>query len=251
MDIGARLRDAREARGLTIDALSRSTRVQPKLLSAIERNDSVVLPPRPYGRGFVRAYASEVGLDPDGTVRDFFSQFGLADVARAAPPLQPSIETEPPRGRLLWLWPVAAVVGYALVGTLVILMGQWALQRHDETGAVGTAGSAVPAAAAAPERQTVAKPAPVAPPPAAPLVVALEARQTSWITASVDGERKLYRLLEPGERISLDGTREIAIRVGDAGAVLWQVNGRAAVAMGEPGRVRNVRLTPENAGQLK
>ena len=139
MDIGARLRDAREARGLTIDALSRSTRVQPKLLSAIERNDSVVLPPRPYGRGFVRAYASEVGLDPDGTVRDFFSQFGLADVARAAPPLQPSIETEPPRGRLLWLWPVAAVVGYALVGTLVILMGQWALQRHDETGAVGTA----------------------------------------------------------------------------------------------------------------
>ena len=65
MDIGARLRDAREARGLSIDAVSRSTRVQSRILSAIERNDSMCLPPRPYGRGFVRAYASEVGLDPE------------------------------------------------------------------------------------------------------------------------------------------------------------------------------------------
>ena len=66
MDIGTQLRNAREARGLTLDALSRSTRVQPRILSAIEQNDSMRLPPRPYGRGFVRAYASEVGLDSGG-----------------------------------------------------------------------------------------------------------------------------------------------------------------------------------------
>jgi transcriptional regulator with XRE-family HTH domain len=251
MDIGARLRDARESRGLTIDALSRSTRVQPRILSAIERNDSVALPPRPYGRGFVRAYASEVGLDPDGTVREFFSQFGLTGEARVAPAPRPVLETDAPRGGRPWFWPVAAVAGYALVGTLVIVMGQWALKRQNESGAVGTAGSAVPAAAATPERQPATTPAPPPSPPIGHVVVALEARQIAWIAANVDGERKLYRLLQPGERISLDGTREISIRVGDAGAVLWQVNGRPAEPMGESGRVRTVLLTPENAARRK
>jgi transcriptional regulator with XRE-family HTH domain len=251
MDIGARLRDAREARGLTIDALSRSTRVQPRILSAIERNDSIVLPPRPYGRGFVRAYATEVGLDPDGTVRDFFSQFALADEARVVPAPRPVFEERAPLGDRPWLWPVAAVAGYALVGTLVIVLGQWALRRQDETGAVGTSGLSVPAAAAAPERQPAPTPAPPPSPPAGHVIVALEARQIAWMAASVDGERKVYRLLQPGERISLDGTREISIRIGDAGAVVWQVNGRPAEPMGESGQVRTVRLTPENAGHPK
>ena len=75
MDTGARLREAREARGLTVDALARITRVPPRLLSAIERNELTVIPPRPYGRGFVRAYAAEVGLDPDEIVREYFGRF--------------------------------------------------------------------------------------------------------------------------------------------------------------------------------
>lgn len=248
MDIGARLRDAREGRGLTIDALSRSTRVQPRILSAIERNDSVSLPPRPYGRGFVRAYASEVGLDPDGTVREFFSQFGLADDPLGHGPLQKSAEAERTPGRR-WHWPVGTVLGYAVVGALVIVTGRWAFQGSGETGAVGTAGSAVPAAAASAEPQPAAAPAP--PRPAGGVIVALEARQLSWITASVDGQRTMYRMLQPGERISLNGTREVSMRIGDAGAVVWQINGGASVPMGKPGKVRTVRVTAENAAQMK
>src|SRR5687767_5129361 len=85
MDTGLRLRTAREAKGLTIDALARTTRVQPRILEAIERNDAHALPPRPYGRGCVRAYANEVGLEPVGTVREFFSQFTDADVGAEDP----------------------------------------------------------------------------------------------------------------------------------------------------------------------
>jgi cytoskeletal protein RodZ len=252
MDIGARLKTAREARGLTLDALSRSTRVQHRMLSAIERNDSASLPPRPYGRGFVRLYASEVGLDPDATVRDFFSQFGTTEPAPSHDVRDPSLDAVRTAEPQQWLWPVAAVVGYALVGALVIYAGRWAIQRSSEASAVGTSGTAVPAAAPSTERQpAAATPAPAPAPPPSGIVVTLDVRSISWITASIDGERTLYRMLQPGEQLRLAGERQLNIRIGDAGAVLWQVNGSKPAPMGQSGQVRTVVVTPENAAQMK
>lgn len=247
MDIGAQLRQAREARGLTIDAISRSTRVQPRILSAIEQNDSVALPPRPYGRGFVRSFASEVGLDPELTVREFFSQFAPLQVAD---PIASTLKTRErheanmarsePRG---WLWTSALVIAYAVVGALVIAAGRWVLQPRAEQGAVGTSGSVVsapaPAVAEAPK-----PPAPTRPvTPASVVRVNLEAQRPVWVTAVVDGTRVVYRTLQPAERVDLNGTREVSVRAGDAGAILWQVNGRPAVPMGQSGEVRTERVT--------
>ena len=42
---------------------------------------------------------------------------------------------------------------------------------------------------------------------------------------------------------TLHASREIILRVGDAGAVRWSINGRDAVLMGSRGEVRNVTLT--------
>ena len=129
MDIGEQLRHAREARGLSIDALSKSIRVQPRILSAIEQNDCATIPPRPYGRGFVRTFAMEVGLDPESTVREFFSQF--AGVTRGPVSLHPrilDIPYQPDYGR--WLRPVGAILGYAAIAAVVIAGGRWIIGQH-------------------------------------------------------------------------------------------------------------------------
>ena len=75
MDIGAQLREAQEAHGLSLSRLSQRTRVPERALAAIERNDKSALPPHPFSRGFVGTYASEVDLDPDRLVRECFAQF--------------------------------------------------------------------------------------------------------------------------------------------------------------------------------
>ena len=250
MDIGAQLRQAREARGLTIDAISRSTRVQPRILAAIEQNDTVSLPPRPYGRGFVRSYASEVGLDPEFTVREFFSQF--APVAETPPAVRRPQVPEPEHSRSAargWLWTTALVLAYAVMGALVIAAGRWAMQPRGEQGAVGTSG-AVESAAPAPVA-TAATSASSTKTQSSPSVVRvnLEAQRPVWVTAVVDGDRAVYRTLEPGERVALNGTREISIRAGDAGALLWQVNGLPASPMGQPGEVRTERVSSETGRQ--
>src|SRR5262245_44050940 len=85
MDVGAQLRSSREGKRLSLEALARTIRVQPRVLMAIERNDTASIPPRPFGRGFVHAYAREVGLNPDQTVREYFGQFVPDDVPPASP----------------------------------------------------------------------------------------------------------------------------------------------------------------------
>lgn len=64
-DIGAQLRAAREARGLTLQDIEQATRIRVKYLRALEEGNFEVLPETVYVRGFLKAYAREVGLDPD------------------------------------------------------------------------------------------------------------------------------------------------------------------------------------------
>jgi hypothetical protein len=81
--------------------------------------------------------------------------------------------------------------------------------------------------------------------------VNLEAARAVWVTAVVDGDRTVYRTLQAGERVALNGTHDVTLRVGDAGAIVWQVNGRPSAPMGQSGEVRTERVTLEDALRTK
>jgi len=66
--VGARLRDAREKRGVSLRQIANSTRISVMSLEALERSDLSRLPGGIFTRSFIRAYAQEVGLDPDRTI---------------------------------------------------------------------------------------------------------------------------------------------------------------------------------------
>ncbi len=255
VNVGTQLRESREARRLSLDALSRTIRVQPRVLTAIEQNDPSAIPPRPFGRGFVHAYAREVGLDPERTVREYFSQF-------AAPPAAPApehVERSPSWTALFGHsipWPaVGAIVAVALMAAVFVRASH--RPPHD-AGVVGTSGSAVAAATPAPAeaaRQPVDPPvAPERPSPPAPATsveIAIAATAPCWVTATADGQRIVYQLMKPGDRSTLKGTKDVTILAGDAGALTWTINGRNAGALGERGAVRTVSVNPANAGSIR
>jgi cytoskeletal protein RodZ len=72
-DLGARLKTAREERGLPLKDIATRTKISVAALEALERNDLTRLPGGIFGRAFVRAYALELGLDADQIVIDFQS----------------------------------------------------------------------------------------------------------------------------------------------------------------------------------
>lgn len=250
MDVGAQLRQAREARGLSVAAVAATTRIQARVLDALERNDLSAVPPRPYARGFVAAYAREVGLDQTEIVRDFFAQFDEAPPAprTIAPPAEANPAT---RHWQSWLPALAILVLFVAVS--VMLGWRTRLLRAPEPDAVGTTGVVIASAdrtAPAAAVQRAADAAPAVPArhdiarasTTADLVVTLDPQGPSWVSATVDGQRVIYRILQPGSKETLRAVREITIRVGDAGAMKWSVNGRDAVTMGNPGEVRNVTV---------
>lgn len=75
IDFGATLRLARERRKLTLQAVSETTKISPSVLTALENNDIERLPGGLFIRSFVRAYATEVGLDPEETVNGLLEAF--------------------------------------------------------------------------------------------------------------------------------------------------------------------------------
>ena len=60
--LGADLQHARELAGLSLDDLSARTKIRRHMLESIERNEFSSIPGGLLARGYLRAYAGEVGL---------------------------------------------------------------------------------------------------------------------------------------------------------------------------------------------
>ena len=94
MDVGETLRMAREQQGLSLEVISQRTKIGTEKLRAIEENDIQRLPSGIFLRGFVRAYAHEVGLDVEDTVNRYIAQFeSQASIVEDDTPDAPAEET--------------------------------------------------------------------------------------------------------------------------------------------------------------
>jgi cytoskeleton protein RodZ len=84
MSAGIELRLAREKRGWSQEELSARTRISLQVLQAIEEGHFERLPPVTYLRGFLRSYASEVGLPVGAIVDSYLTQCQSAQQALTA-----------------------------------------------------------------------------------------------------------------------------------------------------------------------
>ncbi len=72
--VGEILKKVREGRGISIDKAAADTKLSVFYLEAIEANNWRVLPSSPYIRGYLRLYASYLGLTPDNIITQFEEQ---------------------------------------------------------------------------------------------------------------------------------------------------------------------------------
>ena len=118
--VGAELRDARERAGLSVRAIADRTKISVQTLEALERDDVSRLPGGIFLRAFVRAYANEVGLDPEQAVRRFVARFPDASIEETPTPYLANPEKivvdEQPAASRLW-----RIVGWSLPLVLVIV----------------------------------------------------------------------------------------------------------------------------------
>ena len=83
--LGAALRAIREGLTLTLEDVAAVTRVRRAYLEAIEAMELDKLPSRPFTIGYVRAYATALGVDPELAVARFKSDEPVLDEVLQAP----------------------------------------------------------------------------------------------------------------------------------------------------------------------
>lgn len=240
VDVGARLRAAREDRKIDLRDIAETTKISIGALEALEQNDFGPLPGGIFTRAFVRAYANEVGLDPERTTRDFMAQAPVeADHDLAA---QLDRDQMPSPKQIAETAVKLLVVGVPVA--VLLFLGIRGLSR--DAPAAEDAGA--PIESAAPPAPARAAPVGVAAAPAvsAPLAIVLRPRGESWVALTVDGEVVVSRIMQAGDEESWEAEDEILLHVGNAGQFDFAVNNQDGRSLGGPGEVVNLRITPDN-----
>lgn len=187
LDAGTRLRQARDAAGMSRADIAAITKIPERHIIAIEAGDFAALAGRSYAIGFSRSYARAVGLDEQEIIGAVRQEMGAGDAEpehRHA--FEPGDPSRVPSKRIAWLAALAVLV------VAVAVMFIWRARSNEigdpvdltlsgEGTAVGTSPESgiAPTPSGLPVEPTVgaAVPAGVAPIPAVPAAnVAVPAR---------------------------------------------------------------------------
>ncbi|MGE5592260.1 MAG: RodZ domain-containing protein [Betaproteobacteria bacterium] len=122
-ELGELLREAREARGLTISDVREATKIRARYLEAIERGEFEVLPGEAYVKGFLRNYAEAVGLSGDEIVGRYKAERAKLEEERAqdAPPGERRNMSQNIRISRRFL----AALGFGALLVLVVAVALW------------------------------------------------------------------------------------------------------------------------------
>lgn len=256
-DIGGRLRRARKQRGLSLQDAAGRTKLSVSVLQAIERNDFESLPGGIYRKGYLRSLAREVGLDPQEIAAEYDKEF--EPVTNPAAVASRNVFIEDKWAIQLTSSPRGSIVTLVILIALAVGWFAWPDGIEPPLPASTLAGELIPArplldtAAAAPIRKAsaLAEGTMTSSRIDVPLRIELAATDWCWVAAKSDGQRALYRLVEPGERVVIEGHRVISLRLGNAGSVTLSINDGPRRLAGGDSEVVDVQLTPDNVEALR
>ena len=246
-DFGKYLREAREAKGVSLRDLSGTTKISMTVLQALEANNVAHVPGGIFGRSFVRAYAEEVGLDPEATVAAFVETLpgkGNREPARA------SVSHETLDGgatdqvsSLAVRLAVISVVVIGLIFFFVTRSGE--TPEVVESAAAPHAAERIPTERPPPSRSSSQSPA-GSPTLEGPLTMEIHPTGECWVSLTVDGERVVSRVFQAGDREVYEAQEGVLLNVGDAGAFAFSINKQPGRVLGEAGDTVTVEIDRTN-----
>ncbi|MEO7654031.1 MAG: DUF4115 domain-containing protein [Bryobacteraceae bacterium] len=173
----------------------------------------------------------------------------------AAPvPIPPSAPVPPPSdtvvassaaaierpARNLWIIPVSACLAAAAAGILYF--------GGVFTPPASSASARVETAVVTPNPVAAVAPAPTLPAvarvPAASVRVEVYARESTWLSAWVDGKAVWANLIDANQVRTFEAATLVKLRLGNAGGVDVRWNGKAVGPIGRNGQVKDIDFTP-------
>lgn len=123
-ELGQQLREAREARGLSVDDVAQGTRIRAAYIRALEEERFADLPAPVYVRGFLRNYATFLGLDAEELIGTLEQQSGSFQAPHRRPPREISTP--------VWRGPSPRAMAGALVLVLLVAFIAFIFRQYSE-----------------------------------------------------------------------------------------------------------------------
>jgi cytoskeleton protein RodZ len=221
---GARLREAREAQGLSLDEIAARTRVPLRQLEAIEEGNYATLPSITYSVGFAKAYARAVGLDEVSIARDVRKQNDHQPAVRRTEyvPYEPDEPRRAPSG-------VVAVIGVVIALLVLVAAGLW----FGTTWFRGESGGSAAAPAITATQDKVPE-APAAPVASQGGQVALTATDDVWLRIYDANGTVHESTMKPGETYTVPQDKPgLMINIGRPDKLKVTINGSAVAPLGD------------------
>jgi len=229
MTAGERLRQAREASGVSLEEIATTTRIPTRHLESLEAGDFARLPAPTYTIGFAKNFAAAVGLDRTEIGDQLRAEMGGSRPAMTTPEVfEPA---DPARAMPKWLI-FAAIAALILFALLYNWLNNRAIEP-EEQAAVNNAAAApltVPPAATIPQAQ-------------GPVV--LTATDRVWIEVKDGGVILKQGELAAGERFQVPANAaEPTLTTAKSEALRITVGTSIAPTIGPPAEKVTVSLKP-------
>jgi transcriptional regulator with XRE-family HTH domain len=237
LDPAARLRLAREHKGLSQRQVAEATKLSVRAIELLETDSLSGLPQGIYRRSIIKAVAREVGLNPDQLLNEFSS---LHPEALQSPP---SVVVAEPKAatsfnQVLTLvsaaLPMIAGVMYFVLPMTRAMVSHAPKPAAQERRIEPLRAEIVPVGGF--------KEPPIAATRPVPVVVTLTISSRCQLRVVADGNEIVGRTMEQGETLPIELGDELLLLGDNASAVQFSINGQAGRLLGEPGQVLSARI---------
>ncbi len=247
LSIGARLKSARSAKGLSLEAVARATKIQRKILEALEEDRVEEILDPAYSKIFVKKYATYLGLDGAFLLEEYrVLHASVMDQPEAPEPSTVKTPREPsklPRVLVPASLGLLGLIGLSFFGYLAMdLYGS--LKKNRRTPQVvslrrATSSSSLPVV----ERVPAAAPKLIVP-RSTPLKLTIRTKADVWMQVKSDGAVIFQNVLPKGARENWTAKEELELWTGNAGEIELTLNGRS---LGNPGSgvKKGIKITRE------
>jgi cytoskeleton protein RodZ len=242
--VGDRLREAREARQLTLAQVAAETRIPQRHLQTIETGDFAGLPARTYAISFAKNYARMVGLDQDEVAAEVRAELDAQDPSPRHRPagFEPGDPARVPSRALGWI---------SVIAVVLVLAGLYAFARTFFAPAVELPSLVEQEAAedaAAADRQRAAAPPATEDAPAGGEVVFTALAPGIWVKFyDANGLQLMQKQMALGERYVIPAEAEgPQLWTGRPDALSITIGGRAVAKLADEERtMRDVPVSAE------
>jgi cytoskeleton protein RodZ len=236
LSFGRYLRAVRLEKGIDLQTVAAGTRIAPRILTHIEEEDQGQLPAEVFVKGFLRAYARQIGVDGDDVVARYLSCLERRpgpEILRA-----PTVE----RAAHFWLRLIAALLGLATIMAMTLVVTQSTLSPPPKPAGENTPRPA-PVSAALPAPSTAATPPPASV-PASGEGYALEVLTLAptWLKIIVDDRAPEEYSLKAGDRMDFKARSGFRLLIGNAAGVELTLDGNPVAMPHRAGRVVTLML---------